>query len=372
MTKAAEPEAAPPRPAAERLFRWLALVWSVLTVYGSLYPFSGGARGAIDPFAWLNLRWPQYWTAFDMGVNVLVYLPLGFCVTLALRGCFRRRLVAPFLATLWGVFLSFAMESLQSWLPSRVASNLDLLCNSLGTLAGSLIAAWCGPRLLALWLNLRQRLFAPAPHVDLGLALLGLWLLALLAPENILFGTGRLHALAWLPAPRYDPGSYRFLEGAAVAANLLAVGLFAAAMTQGRWLALPMIALLFSLAFLIQGLGAALFLGPEDWLAWCTPGAAGGLRAGFLLLGIVLLLPPACRTPLAALALLLATLLAYLVPADPYTAATGMRPQWQNHFLNFKGLTRWIASIWPFLALPYLFLAHRRFRISQATKPGSP
>ena len=32
----------------------------------------------------------------------------------------------------------------------------------------------------------------------------------------------------------------------------------------------------------------------------------------------------------------------------------------QGHFLNFNGLTRWISTIWPFLALPYLFLVSRR------------
>jgi VanZ family protein len=358
--------------AGDRLFGHLAVAWGILTVHGSLYPFSGWRlQSGIDPFAWFNMRWPRYWTAFDMGINVLVYLPLGFCVTLALCHRFRRRFFAPLCAAFLGVFLSFSMETLQSWLPSRVASNLDLACNSLGVLLGSLAAVRAGGWLLACWHTLRQRLIAPLPHVDLGLTLLGLWLLTLLAPENLPFSTGNLHSLLeWLPMPRYDPKTYHLMETASVAANLLAVGLFAGAMTRGRWMAFPLAALLFLLAFLIQSLGAALLGGPENCLAWLTPGAGSGLRAGGLLLCLALLLPPASRLILSALALLAATLLTNLAPADPYFT-TPIAAQWQTHLLNFNGLTHWIASIWPFLALPYLSWVLRT-AISPLTDPVLP
>ena len=35
--------------------------------------------------------------------------------------------------------ISFGLESIQTWLPARVPSNLDLACNSLGGFIGSLL-----------------------------------------------------------------------------------------------------------------------------------------------------------------------------------------------------------------------------------------
>jgi VanZ family protein len=344
---------------ADLLPRYLTLVWVALTLYGSLYPFVGWRQTVIDPFAFLNFSWPYYWTVFDMVVNVLVYMPLGFFATLTLSRL-PGRYTAPVLATLLGSLLSVAMESLQNWLPSRVASNLDLACNSLGTLLGSLMAFWAGMRLWAMWKTWRQRLIAPLPHVDLGLTLLGLWLLTLLSPEILLFGVGDLRqALDWLPTFNYGPETYRRAEAAVVACNLLAVGLFAGAMTRGRWLAFVLTPLLFLAAALIRSLGAALLLGPEHFLAWLTPGAAQGLRLGGAALCVCLFLPPPGRVLLAALALLAGAILVNLTPLDPYS--TVAMELWQSgHFLNFYGLIHWVTTIWPFLALPYLFLISRR------------
>ena len=68
------------------LARYLALAWSGLIVYGSLHPFAGWRDTGISPLAFLEGGWPRYWTAFDLAANVAVYLPLGFFLTLALRG----------------------------------------------------------------------------------------------------------------------------------------------------------------------------------------------------------------------------------------------------------------------------------------------
>lgn len=339
--------------------RYLALVWAVLTVYGSLYPFAGWQNTGADPFAFLTQSWPRYWTGFDLAANVVVYMPTGFLLTLALRRL-PGRYTAPILATLLGALLSFTMESLQTWLPARIASNVDLGCNSLGSLLGSLLATWAGLRLRALWKGWRPRLIAELPLVDLGLTLLGLWLLTLLSPETLLFGTGDLRlALGWLPSLSYGPDTYRLAETAVVASNLVAVGLFAGAMTRGRWLAYLLVPLFFLGAALVRSLGAALLAGPGDFLDWLTPGVEQGLRLGAMTLGLLLLLPPLGRLILAALALLIGAILVNLAPIDPYSPAA--LALWrQGHFLNFNGLTRWISTIWPFLALPYLFLVSRR------------
>ncbi len=339
--------------------RYLAAAWAVLTVDGSLYPFSGWLVAGNEPFAFLTLPWPRYWTAFDLIANVVVYLPLGFFATLALRRL-PGRWTAPLLATLLGFLLSFAMESLQAWLPARISSNVDLGCNSLGSLLGSLLAAWIGPQVRPFWKTWRPRLIAPLPHADLGLTLLGLWLLTLLSPETLLFGTGDLRQLlGGLPTLGYAPETLRLAETAVVTSHFLAVGLFAGALTRGRWLAYLLVPLFFLAAALVRSLGAALLAGPANFLDWLTPGVVQGLQTGALTLLPLLLLPPPGRLMLAALALLAGTILVNLTPLDPY-APTALTLWHRGHFLNFNGLTRWISIVWPFLALPYLILVGRR------------
>ena len=52
-------------------------------------------------------------------------------------------------------------------------------------------------------------------------------------------------------------------------------------------------------------------------------------------------------------------MLVNLAPPNPYSAAA-LAVWRQGHFLNFNGLTRWIATLWPFLTLPFLMLSARR------------
>ena len=62
---------------------------------------------------------------------------------------------------------------------------------------------------------------------------------------------------------------------------------------------------------------------------------------------------------LAALALMAGAILVNLAPPNPYSAAA-LAVWRQGHFLNFNGLTRWVATLWPFLTLPFLLLSSRR------------
>jgi len=76
-------------------------------------------------------------------------------------------------------------------------------------------------------------------------------------------------------------------------------------------------------------------------------------------LAVAIALPATARLMLAALALLAGATLVNLAPPNPYSAAA-LAAWRQGHFLNFNGLTRWIATLWPFLTLPFLLLTTRR------------
>jgi len=117
----------------------LAVIYIGLICYASLYPFSDWRYQGIVPWAFLSGALPKYWTGFDVAINVVGYAPLGFLLTLSALRTGRVRL--PVLsATLFAGLLSFSMESLQSYLPVRVPSNVDLTLNLVGAWLGALLA----------------------------------------------------------------------------------------------------------------------------------------------------------------------------------------------------------------------------------------
>ena len=63
----------------------LALIYSALIVFASLFPFDGWRAQGIDPLVFLLAPLPPpYWTGFDIATNVVGYAPLGFLLVLGL------------------------------------------------------------------------------------------------------------------------------------------------------------------------------------------------------------------------------------------------------------------------------------------------
>jgi VanZ family protein len=341
------------------LARYLALAWCGLVIYGSLHPFAGWRDSGISPLAFIEGGWPRYWTVFDLLANVAVYLPLGFFLTLALDRL-PGRYTAPVLAVLLAGGVSFAMESLQTWLPSRVPSNLDLACNSLGGLLGAIWAQVVGPRVFARMAALEHKVIAPVPHAELGLTLLGIWLLVPLSPETLLFGAGDLRQMLGLPgAVPFAAASFVLIEASITAFNAIAVGLIVrllVARLLWAYLAVPLFLLL---GLIVRTLATAILINPGEALAWLTPGAQMGLLFAGFFLAVAIALPATPRLMLAALALMAGTVLVNLAPPNPYSMAA-LATWRQGHFLNFNGLTRLVATLWPFLTLPFLLLTTRR------------
>ena len=341
------------------LARYLALAWLGLVIYGSLHPFSGWLDKGISPFAFLEGGWPRYWTVFDLVANIAVYLPLGFFLTLALHRL-PGRYTAPVLAVLLATAVSFGLETIQTWLPSRVPSNVDLGCNAFGGLLGAISAQLVGPRIfnrIAAW---QDRLVAPIPHAELGLTLLGLWLLIPLSPETLLFGAGDLRQMLGLGgAVPFAAESFVLIEASITAFNALAVGLIVRLLCVRLSQAYFAVPLFILSGLVVRTLATAILVDPGDAFAWLTPGAQMGLLLATAGLAIGIALPATARLMLAALALMAGAILVNLAPPNPYSAAA-LAVWRQGHFLNFNGLTRWVATLWPFLTLPFLLLSSRR------------
>lgn len=349
-------------PASRRpivLSRYLALAWCGLVIYGSLHPFSGWRDTGVSPIAFLEGGWPRYWTMFDLLTNIAVYLPLGFFLTLSLHNL-PGRFTAMLLAVLLGGSLSFSLETIQTWLPSRVPSNVDLACNTLGTLLGALWSHRLGPRIFARLNALEQQLIAPIPHAELGLTLLGLWQVIQLTPETLLFGAGDVRQLFGLPgAMPFAAESFVMIEASIAAFNAVAVGLIVRLLCARLFAAYIAAPLFMLLALTINTLAAAILVSPADALAWLTPGARLGLLVGFVVLLPLMALPALPRTMIAILCLVTGMVLVNLAPHNPYSVAA-LAVWRQGHFLNFNGLTRLVSTLWPFLTLPFLLLTLRR------------
>ena len=337
-----------------RLFRYLAPMYAVLIVYASLHPFSGWKFSkAPSPFLFLNTRWPEYWTVFDIVFNIVAYLPLGFLFAAFLREWACRR-NAFFLSCLSGAALGLCLEALQTYLPSRVPSNIDFVCNALGAALGAFLAVWPGDRLIEGIAAARTRFFAPHLRTEPGLALLALWFLTQFSPDPVLFGLGNLRYFSGVAASASSTASVPLaLEAGIVACHTLAIGLLVSSLlsVQKRSFFLPL-AVFFCTAIFLHLLTSVILLGPVRAFSWVTFGAQAGLAAGFVSLALILRRPPASRAVFAGLALVMGTVLVNIAPLSPHSTAMG---GWnQGHFLNFNGLTRLISSLWPFLALFYL------------------
>ncbi|MBV2235847.1 MAG: VanZ family protein [Sterolibacterium sp.] len=337
--------------------RYLAVAYTLLVVYASLHPFSGWRDNGISLFVYLQAAWPRYWTAFDIVVNVLAYLPLGFLWASAFRP-WRGRLVAVLLALLLGGSLSLLLETTQNFLPSRVASNVDLATNLCGVLLGALTGGRWGAALLdgGRLHALAHRLIGDSAQAHSGLILLAVWLLSQLNPEILLFGNGDLRSLlgeqAAVLAASYAVEHFPWIEAGIAAGNTLAIGLICSCLWRIRPRLLTLLVIL--LALLMKSFSLTVLASTAS-VAWATRGSLMGLFVGLLLWLLASPLPYVWRRVLAAMVLMLATVFVNLAPENPYLAAS-LQAWRQGHFLNFNGLTRLASSVWPFLALPWLML----------------
>ena len=123
--------------APTQLPRYLTLAYGLLIAYACLHPFTDWQPTGLPWFDYLAAPWPKYYRVNDIVLNVLGYLPLGFVLAAAWPVHWPRvRVVA--LTVLAAAVLSLSLETLQTLLPTRVASNVDLGANVAGALLGAL------------------------------------------------------------------------------------------------------------------------------------------------------------------------------------------------------------------------------------------
>jgi VanZ family protein len=109
----------------QALRRGLLAAWFAAVLLVTLAPF-WPLRAVPKGFAVASRLGPP-----DFALNVILFLPAGVLLRLLGRSASS--------CTAAGALLSLAIESAQMWIPHRHPSQLDILANALGALAGALV-----------------------------------------------------------------------------------------------------------------------------------------------------------------------------------------------------------------------------------------
>jgi VanZ family protein len=343
----------------------LALLYGLAIVYASLQPFGEWIEAPPGQPFFLFAPWPPRWLRYDVAINVVAYVPFGFFVALLPR---RATPQARFLlGAVAGGVLSFAMETLQMFLPLRVASIVDFLTNTAGALAGGALGAGLAradnaKRAIG---AARARWFLPGPLGDVGLALLALWLIAQINPGIPLFAVtfdpepGRVFLTQ--SAPPDDAALV--IEAAESAFQMLGVGLFLTLLVRERRLVGGAVLVLIGSALVSKGVAAALFIRPAIWDSWQRPGVLMGIAAGALLIPAAIYLPRPVRVAACAIALLSSIAMPLAAPDLLAARAPLTLFSWRyGQLLNYNGLTRTILLVWPLAVAAWLFALAARPR----------
>ena len=347
-------------PHTVRLAWILALAYLLVIGYASLQPFQDWRWPPEKILHFLVAPWPRFITFQDVAVNFAAYIPLGLLLSIgwgARYGQARGVLAATVAAT----GLSLAMEAAQMFLPSRIASNVDLLANGLGALLGAMAAPLLAPAkpIGGSIRAARHRLFLDGTPADAGLVIAGLWLATQFHPTAQLFGTGAIRATFHLsPYLAHAPGLAFTGEALVVLLNLLGVGLMLSAFMRSGNRPMPVIAALLGVALTLKVLNALVFVQAAAPLAWLTPGVVLGLGAGWILLWGAVRLPRTAQQVVATGCIVMATIAVNLAPDNPYQSMPPrLLVRGASHFLNFSGMVRALSELWPLLATGLLAYA---------------
>ncbi len=348
---------------------WLSAVYVCVIVYVTLHPIAAIRWTEARAWAFAFKPWTlQGVTSFDVGLNIMAYIPLG--VVWTRMGQRSAWLASPFAAatcaSVLALLLSFTLESIQSYSPARVASMLDVLCNTLGAVLGAGFVQFFHRSQLPMG---RWLLHCIAPHRGAVWAVVGLWALAQLHPQGWAFMTAPLSTLtsAWLPASApqgfglaLDTVQLRNLETVGAVVSLTGV-LALIRLGLNRRLGLGAIALV-----MLLGLSGLLlwqllaFWIQYGWGEWRLLASAGVLNAAWVLMGVALawvVLPSQWVMVGAVMALALHTALAQMLPTHPYSMPAAL---WQQgRLVHAYGLTGAISALWPIMALAALVLQSR-------------
>ena len=359
----ADPQDAPPqRQAAGRLFGdGILALCILLIVYASLYPFE--VWRAPSAMSWANL-WSRYYAEFDVFLNFLSYVPLGFLVAASRRHRPGAGTTLAFTVACCAA-LSFAMEGLQLFLPTRVTSLLDWMANTIGAATGALLGqSPPGAKLRAQAINLRMNLCLTETAVDAGLLLLVIWLLAQINPSVPFFEAGnmvnRLTA-SWRINP-YDP-LFLIPQIVGVGLNVCGFALFISILLKSGVRAIYVVAIVLALGLGLKLIAAGLMLKAPLLENWLGPASVLGLALGLFAALPLFSLQRHVRVFIALLLVFAGGLMSKMASIyDGFDAMLRLFDWRHGQLSNFARLTRYLHEVWPLMVLAFLAYCYVRRR----------
>lgn len=345
----------------------LALVVVVgLVIYASLFPIRGWTHLGLSPWAWISAPLPPtYWTCAEVVSNAAAYVPVGLLMVWALRPALTgwRAVVA---AVTLGAVLSGTLESLQTFLPDRISSNLDFLANVVGMGSGAIAGALLARPLIDEGRSTRWRARLFLPHTQAAGLLALVWLIVQASPQSMLFATGDVAAILgrnlvplhlWMPSvARPAPDLRVIAETVCTALSIIGVTMLVAHCLRTRLMRIGAVLGLVAGGLAVKA--AARLAEPtasRDWWGWVTPGAAQGVALGVVLSVLLCHVPREWQRRVALGALCLQTMLVNVFPVSEYFVSSLSTGRIEPFFLG--PLSRELAVVWPLLAVLWLLVA---------------
>jgi VanZ family protein len=345
------------------LRRYLVAGYATFIIYASLSPFFGWQEQGLEFWAVLTSPLGLTYSGFDALSNLLAYFPFGLLLALTLRTYFGSGR-SVLLATLLAMALSVTMEYLQMYLPMRTSSNVDILINSIGALAGASLAVSIEQRAwFARMTEWRIGLFRHGSGVDFGLALLMLWMFAQINPSLPMLGNVFITEPAYRMFVAMPEEPFNMWESLAVALNLLMLGALLLTLLRIRRHVVMGLVIMLSVVALAKFIAAALLLKSWALLLWLNGEALLGIVVGVLLITGIAWMPQTRLIWAAALGALSYVVLANWV-LDSGTPSVAMRLyQWRfGHLRNYNGLSHTVSLIFPLLLCGYLMGARASYK----------
>ncbi|MGE0313310.1 MAG: VanZ family protein [Lautropia sp.] len=362
----------PRRPPA--LTRVLFAAVTLAIVYLSVWPMSDWRLRQPSTFAFLTLGIPRYWSVADLSANIAAYVVFGLLMVLAWCSPARPfRAIAA--ATVAGFALSILLESMQSWLPTRVPSMLDVSANGGGAAIGGALGAMIGATRARLAGERRQvslQWYQQGPA--LGWALLLVWVIGQIPTQRLLFTSG--HVVRWVGAfvqrafgadGGSPPGAvpdwleslqavHGLAETVAIMSTIGVLGVLVMDLVRpvGARLAWVGGLLLFGLA--LRVMLAPLVYRDQPPLVWLTAGAQAGIVLGAAMLYLIGAFRVRTRLAIGVLLVPLSILLVFVASFDPYfvsTMAQARSPLEPALTPSLRSLINLLGGLWPLLCMLY-------------------
>lgn len=347
--------------AYRRFLLGIAFVYTLLLVYGTLYPFhwQWNATLNLQPFA----VWPKGLSKSDFLTNLLVYIPLSFLLGQLLKKHLGVWLTI-FVATLCGALLSFSLEYLQQLLPNRVSSLADLALNSVGAFLGAgLSAVFSGTSSFYRKLvYLREQWFLPGAVTNVGLIVIGLWMLSQLMPlvPSLDMATLR-HGLKPIWHTLNNLALFDGWQAAIYALNIFALSALSSLIIKPNrpHLTAVLVCVLAVLLLKIPVIGRQLSLE-----------ALAGTLSGVIVYAVIR--PRTNAEYFAASAVIIALLIDTVHTTGRYTILLR-----ELNWIPFRGQMRTVmgladvfAAVWPFAALAFLAINQRPQKLNTVAIVG--